>query len=167
MEGIAMEAKEPMSEEQRQQMILREESYRFTLETDKRHEQLFAPFGVTFPMYRTLAYLLCHPEGAAPSQIADDLLILRQSMTNILDTLEKRKLVERIADPTDRRRLIVKLLPEGETLSVEMVNEEDAYSQRIRAYMGQEDMDEFHRLERKIYESKVAALNDVLSEREK
>ena len=162
-----MGTKELMSEEQRRQMILREESYRFTLETDKRHEQLFAPFGVTFPVYRTLAYLLCHPEGVAPSQIADDLLILRQSMTNILDILEKRKLVERIADPKDRRRLIVKLLPEGETLGMEMVNEENAFSQRVKEYMGQDELNEYHRLERKMYESKVAALNDVLSERVK
>lgn len=44
-----------------------------------------------------------HPDGAAPSQIADDLMILRQSMTNIVDSLEKQSLVERSAHPNDRR----------------------------------------------------------------
>lgn len=162
-----MKADKFMTEEQLQLMIRLEEGYRFTWETEKRHEQLFAPYGITFPVYRTIAYLLRHPEGTAPSQIADDLLILRQSMTNILDTLEKRNLVERIADPQDRRRLIVKLLPDGKALGVEMVNEESAYGNRITEYMGQSDLDEFHRLERKIYEAKVAALNDILSERKK
>ena len=50
-----------------------------------------------------------------PSQIADELMILRQSMTNILDALEKRGLVCREIDPGDRRRIRVQLLPEGET----------------------------------------------------
>lgn len=162
-----MEEKEFMTEALRQRMLVREEHYRFSLETDKRHEQLFAPFGVTFPVYRTLAYLLHYPEGVAPSQLADDLLILRQTMTNILDNLERKKLVERISAPKDRRRLIVKLLPEGEAMAIEMVKEEVAYGQRVREYMGQEDLDEYHRLDRKMYESKVAALNDVLAERGK
>ena len=39
----------------------RESSYLFTLETDKRHEKLFAPYGVSFSVFRTLSYLLCRP----------------------------------------------------------------------------------------------------------
>ena len=71
----------------------REEQFLHTVASDKRHELLMAPYGVSFPVFRTLVYLLQHPEGAAPSQIADELMILRQSMTNIVDTLEKKELV--------------------------------------------------------------------------
>lgn len=143
----------------------RESSYLFTLETDKRHEKLFAPYGVSFSVFRTLSYLLCRPEGAAPSQIADDLMILRQSMTNILDGLESRGLVERLADPKDRRRLQVRLLDAGQELAAALLEEENAYSSRIYDYMGEDDLREYRRLERKMYEAKVAALRDILEER--
>ena len=114
---------------------------------------------------RTLSYLLCRPEGAAPSQIADDLMILRQSMTNILDGLESRGLVERLADPKDRRRLQVRLLDAGQELAAALLEEENAYSSRIYDYMGEDDLREYRRLERKMYEAKVAALRDLLEER--
>ena len=154
-----------LTEDQKRRMQQRENQYRFVLKTDKRHEQLFAPFGISFPVYRTLAYLLLHPEGAAPSVIADDLLILRQSMTIIQDGLEKKQWAERIPDPKDRRRLYVRLLPEGELLAAAAVEEENAYGRRVREYMGEAELEEYHRLDNKMYEAKMKALNDVLSER--
>ena len=49
----------------------RETAYVHTMETEKRHELLFVDYGVNFSFFRTIAYLMAHPEGAAPSQIAD------------------------------------------------------------------------------------------------
>lgn len=155
-----------LTDEQKEQARAREISHSHMLEADKRHEQLFAPYGVTFPVYRTLAYLMLHTEGAAPSEIADDLMILRQSMTGILDGLEKKELLQRTADPKDRRRLRVQLLPPGQELAAALILAEHAYSERIKAYMGDADLAEYHRLEQRMYEAKVAALNDVLAERE-
>ena len=92
-------------------------------------------------------------------------MILRQSMTNILDGLESRGLVERLADPKDRRRLQVRLLDAGQELAAALLEEENAYSSRIYDYMGEDDLREYRRLERKMYEAKVAALRDILEER--
>ena len=154
-----------LSEAQKERMQAREASYRYTLETEKRHERLFGPYQVSFSMYRTLAYLVLHDGEAAPSQIADDLLILRQSMTNIMDHLEERSLIERVGDPKDRRRLRVHLLPAGQELAAQLIQEEDRYGCRIREYLGDQQADQFHILERQMYEAKVAALNDILAER--
>ncbi len=154
-----------LSEEQRERIRAREISHSHMLEADKRHEQLFAPFGVNFPVYRTMVYLTLNEEGAAPSEVADELMILRQSMTSILDGLEKKGLLQRLADPTDRRRLRVKLLPPGQELAKQLILTEQAYGERIQSYMGDADLEEYHRLEQRMYEAKVAALNDVLTER--
>ena len=160
-----MSENKEITREQKKAMLERDSRYRFTLEAEKRHEKIFAPLGISFSVYRTLAYLLLHEDGAAPSQIADDLFILRQNMTNILDTLEKKGLIERVAVPTDRRRLIVKLLPAGETLATDAVNEENRYGRLIHKYISDEELAEYHRLELKMNEAKVNALNDLLAER--
>ncbi len=158
--------KQLISEEARQRAIYRETSYRYTAETEKRHELLFSPYDVSFPVFRVLSYLLLNPENTTPSQIADDLMILRQSMTNILDGLEKRGLVCREIDPEDRRRIRVKLLPEGERLGVELLAVEDAFLVKMGKYISDDERQTFRALDKKMYEAKVAALNDILRERE-
>ena len=158
--------KELISEEARQRAIYRETSYRYSAETDKRHELLFAPYDVSFPVFRVLSYLLLRGGSATPSQIADELMILRQSMTNILDTLEKRGLVCWEIDPNDRRRIRVRLLPAGEALSVELLGLEDSFLVKMGKYVSDEERREYRVLEKKMYDAKVAALNDILRERE-
>ena len=160
------ETKELISEEARQRAIYRETSYRYSAETDKRHELLFAPYDVSFPVFRVLSYLLLSGGGATPSQIADELMILRQSMTNILDALEKRELVCREIDPDDRRRIRVRLLPAGEALSVELLGLEDSFLVKMGKYVTDAERREYRVLEKKMYDAKVAALNDILRERE-
>ena len=158
--------KQLISEDTRQRAIYRETSFRYTAETEKRHELLFAPYDVSFSVFRVLSYLLLHEGSATPSQIADELMILRQSMTNILDALEKRGLVGREIDPEDRRRIRVKLLPEGEALSVELLAVEDSYLVKMGRYISDEERQSFRALEKKMYDAKVAALSDILRERE-
>ena len=159
--------KELISEEARQRAIYRETSYRYSAETDKRHELLFAPYDVSFPVFRVLSYLVLNENGATPSQIADELMILRQSMTNILDTLEKRGLVCREIDPNDRRRIRVRLLPAGDALSAELLALEDSYLVKMGKYISDEERRAYRVLDKKMYDAKVAALNDILKERER
>ena len=163
---MAAKTKALISEEARQRALYRETSYRYTAETEKRHELLFSPYDVSFQVFRTLSYLLLHGGSATPSQIADDLMILRQSMTNILDALEKRELVCREIDPADRRRIRVKLLPAGESLSAELLHLEDSFLVKMGKYISDEERQTFRALERKMYDAKVAALSDILRERE-
>ena len=118
-------------------------------------------------MFRVLSYLVLNENGATPSQIADELMILRQSMTNILDTLEKRGLVCREIDPNDRRRIRVRLQPAGEALSAELLALEDSYLVKMGKYISDEERQAYRVLDKKMYDAKVAALNDILKERER
>ena len=163
---MAKKNTQPLPEDARARAVNRETSYRYTAETEKRHELLFAPYDISFSAFRVLSYLLLHDGSAAPSEIADDLLILRQSMTNILDGLEKRALICRRTDSADRRRIRVELLPAGETLGVELLTLEDEFLVRMGSYVSDEERRSFHVLEKKMYDAKVAALGDILRERE-
>ena len=137
----------------------REEQYLHTVASEKRHELLI-------PVFRTLVYLMQHPDGAAPSQIADDLMILRQSMTNIVDSLEKQSLVERSAHPNDRRRIIVRLLPKGLSLARTLFQIENDYTQRIYRHFTKQELEDYYRLMRKMHEVKELELNQILKEYE-
>ena len=155
-----------ISEDVRQRAVFRETRHRYFEETEKRHEMLFAPYNVNFPVFRVLSYLLLNPDNMTPSQIADDLMILRQSMTSILDGLEKRGMLSREIDPNDRRRIRVHLLPEGEKLAEKLLLLEDSYIVKMGKYISDEERQAYRDLEEKMYDAKVAALSDVLRERE-
>lgn len=72
--------------------------------------------GLSNAAAQTLAIIEGAGEPLAPSMIAERLMVTTGSMTSLLDTLERRGLVQRQAHPSDRRRLLVHLTPEGEAL---------------------------------------------------
>jgi DNA-binding MarR family transcriptional regulator len=59
-------------------------------------------------------------EGAgqplSPTTIAERLIVTTASVTSLIDTLERRGLVERHPDPDDRRKLLVALTDDGRAL---------------------------------------------------
>lgn len=79
---------------------------------DKLSETL-RPLGLTVTTANTLAVLADSQEGLSPHEISERLLITRGAITQIIDLLEKDRLVERHAHPTDRRMLLVSLTDRG------------------------------------------------------
>lgn len=57
----------------------------------------------------------------SPSHLAKLMMLSSSATTNRLDRLEKKGLIERIADPNDRRALKVRLTAEGLALAEDMV----------------------------------------------
>jgi long-chain acyl-CoA synthetase len=77
----------------------------------KRVEVALAQVELTLPQYRVLGILA---EGAAAaSGLADRLAVRRPSITALIDGLVARGLVDRRQEDTDRRRVEVRLTPEG------------------------------------------------------
>jgi DNA-binding MarR family transcriptional regulator len=70
--------------------------------------------GLTLTQFGALRQLR---EGALPAgKLASKLGISPTSLTRLLDRLESRRLVERIKDDLDRRRVSIALLPQGRRL---------------------------------------------------
>jgi long-chain acyl-CoA synthetase len=77
----------------------------------KRVEVALAQVELTLPQYRVLGILA---EGsAAASGLADRLAVRRPSITALIDGLVARDLVHRRQEDTDRRRVELRLTPEG------------------------------------------------------
>ena len=60
-------------------------------------------------------------ETLSPSALSAEMMLSTSAMTNRLERLEKRGLIERTMDPNDRRGIKVQLTDEGFALADEMV----------------------------------------------
>jgi DNA-binding MarR family transcriptional regulator len=70
---------------------------------------------------QALAVLDGAGEPLPSNVIAERLLVTTASMTSLLDTLERRGLVERNRHPTDRRKILVSLTAEGSAVVDELL----------------------------------------------
>lgn len=70
------------------------------------------PEGLTIAQFRALAYVNAYPD-AAPSEVADYLMLSRPAVTRLVDELVKRRLVARKSDAADRRRFALTVTASG------------------------------------------------------
>ncbi len=73
------------------------------------------PFGVTPGQYSVLN-CLWHENGQTVKQLAEHLYLDSSTVTGILDRMEHKGLIEKKADPRDRRALQVLLTSKGRAL---------------------------------------------------
>lgn len=86
------------------------------------------PLGLTPQQAHLLCILLGGPQGM--TDLSRLLSIERSSLTSMVDRLERRSLVARTADPTDRRACQIELTPDGRALAHKA---HDGYTTRIEA----------------------------------
>jgi DNA-binding MarR family transcriptional regulator len=77
------------------------------------NRRLKTDFDLSISAATVLAIIDGAGEPITPGEIAERAIIAAASTTSVLDTLEKRGLVERRPHPTDRRKLLIDLTPEG------------------------------------------------------
>jgi DNA-binding MarR family transcriptional regulator len=70
-------------------------------------ERAFAEVGLTYPQVEVLAILSSREGGVRPSDLADGLVVETQSITGLLDRMERSGLVRRVPNPEDRRSVFV------------------------------------------------------------
>jgi MarR family transcriptional regulator, 2-MHQ and catechol-resistance regulon repressor len=72
--------------------------------------------GLSASAFQTLAILDGAGESLPGHVIAERLLVSSASMTSLVDTLERRGLVQRRPHPTDRRKVLIHLTPDGQRI---------------------------------------------------
>lgn len=79
-----------------------------------RADEALRPLDLTFARYEALVLLSFSREGSLPlGKMGERLMLHPTSVTNIIDRLEHQGLVRRIPHPTDRRRTLAEITPEG------------------------------------------------------
>lgn len=82
---------------------------------DRARRTAFAEHGLEGSEFDVLAALrrAGRPYVLSPGQLIGRTLVTSGTMTNRIDRLEAKRLVERLADPNDRRGVHVRLTPKG------------------------------------------------------
>ncbi len=88
---------------------------RISLHISRRQEEVFGRFGLNRGEVGVLSALRVAgpPHRLSPTTLFKGLMLSSAGMTSRIDRLERRALVKRIPDPTDRRGVLVELTAEG------------------------------------------------------
>ena len=93
----------------------------------------------------------------SPTVIAGRLIVTTASMTSLLDTLQRRGLVQRTPDVEDRRRVVVTITPEGSRIIRRLVPEMISLQDEVAAALSPTDRAELVRLLRTLHAGIAAA----------
>jgi DNA-binding MarR family transcriptional regulator len=115
--------------------------------------QYLSRHGIT-PGRFAVMMLLSMEEGVMlkPSQLAESTGVTRATMTGLLDTLERDKMVKRSADPKDRRALRVTATPEGKATFRELLPGYFRLVTAIPAVLNDKERVQYNALSKKIRE---------------
>jgi DNA-binding MarR family transcriptional regulator len=83
-------------------------------------DRALRPFGLTFARYEVLMLLCFTREGALPiTRVGERLMVHPTGITKLVDKLEEHGLVEREANPNDRRGTLAGITQAGRDLAAE------------------------------------------------
>ncbi len=106
---------------------------------------------------QALAVLDGAGEPLSPTEIARRLIVTTASITSLLDTLQRRGLVERRPDPADRRRLLITITPAAQDLVRRFVPEVVALQASVMRDIPEQDRRQLAAVLTRIREAIAAA----------
>jgi len=98
-------------------------------------------FGITLPRFDYLAQLDRHPEGLRMNLLSRYLMVTGGNVTGLTDQLVKEGLVERLADPDDRRSWLVVLTDKGRSEFAAMAREHEQWLREMFSGLGRQSKD--------------------------
>jgi DNA-binding MarR family transcriptional regulator len=104
----------------------------------RRWRDALAPWDLSPHQARALR-VVCERDGVRLSDLAEALHIAPRSATEVADGLQERGLVERAADPGDRRAVLLRATDEGRRVRGEVGRARAADSAELFARLGPED----------------------------
>lgn len=107
--------------------------YRAAAAIRRRAEgEVLAPYGLSFGAF-TILWVLWIWDDMETSQLAQECNLAKGTLTGMLNTLEKRGLVERHRLESDMRRMMVCLTPDGEEVIAEVFPKFNAFEGEMSA----------------------------------
>ncbi|MFI0449445.1 MarR family winged helix-turn-helix transcriptional regulator [Actinomadura sp. 6N118] len=122
---------------------------------DRELKEFFAGYGLEFWEFDVLATL--RRAGGTKGLTAGDLnkaaMVTSGAITNRIDRLATKGLVERVPDPQDRRSIRVRLTDQGRAMVDEIVGPHVENEARLLASLGSEERDQLENTLRSVLES--------------
>ena len=90
-------------------------THRMVKDLDRETTRISAAYGLTFPQFMVLEALM-QKDGLSVGEIKEAILSSNGTIPVIINNLEKMEMVQRVTDPTDHRKSLVKLTDKGREL---------------------------------------------------
>src|SRR3954468_22288454 len=103
-------------------------------------------FGTTLPRFDLMAQLERHAEGLKMNELSRLLMVTGGNVTTIVDQLEKEGLVERLAEPADRRASRIRLTRIGERTFTDMARQHEEWVVEMLSGLSRREQDDLLRL---------------------
>ncbi len=102
--------------------------------------------GISYSWLLILDMILRAKDGIEPAMISDALFMPRQTMTSLLDQMEKNGLIHRERSHTDRRRINLTLTGKGNETIVGILKELAVHENSIVSEISREKMSVFNEI---------------------
>jgi len=135
-QSIGLEARMSSDDHHSLRLWLRLLACSTDIETEIRR-RLRANFGMTLARFDYLAQLHRHPDGLRMSALSRFLMVTGGNVTGLTDELEKDGLVQRDAEPGDRRSYRLALTPKGRKAFEKIASEHERWV--IELFAGLDD----------------------------
>jgi DNA-binding MarR family transcriptional regulator len=119
--------------------------------------QLRSRFATTLPRFDLMAQLERYPEGLTMGALSRHLMVTGGNITAIVDQLAAEGLVERLAEPGDRRAFCIRLTRAGERGFAEMARAHEEWVVELLAGLSRKEHEELLKLLAKLKSSAVEA----------
>jgi len=113
----------------------------------RARESVMGPFramlanaGVTEQQWRVLR-VLEENDQMDPTEIAERSCLLLPSLTRILQTLSEKGYVNRMPHPTDGRRLLITITPDGRAFIASNMAESERITARLQEHLGRDKLE--------------------------
>ena len=103
-------------------------------------------FDTTLPRFDLMSQLWRYPAGLKMNELSRHLMVTGGNITGIVDPLEKQGLVERRAEPADRRACRVQLTRAGRRAFAEMARAHEEWVVEMLAGLSRREQAEIFRL---------------------
>ncbi len=97
-----------------------------------------------------LAHLCAAPSDVSAGELSEYLKVSTGRVAAVLNTLEKKNMIRRLRDSSDKRRVIVHITDEGRKTVQKKYAEGIACAENILQKLGEHDAEEFARIIKKI-----------------
>ena len=115
-------------------------------QTDTAYSKLARSRNLSLNMVWVFECLAEHPEGMEPAVLAEKTNMLRQAMTVVLNDLEQQGLAVREFHPTDHRKKVIRLTPQGKKICREVLDAIDQSELEALSELCEEDQKQLFEL---------------------
>ena len=117
--------------------------------------------GLSHAALNALAVIEGNGAPLTAGEVSARMHITSGTMTGVLDTLERNGYIERLADPEDRRRVLVEVTPEAQAVLDRLLPEVVQTTTVVMAGIGDEELNEFLGTLARVREAIAAAPDDL------